>query len=391
MQVVGGPNNMTQENCQAACKAAGYILAGVEYSDECYCGNQLAGGGGPAPDGNALCDMTCNGNTTEICGGPNRLTMFEWSNGPPPPYSSASATTSSVSTSASAGPTAIPSGWSYQGCWADNVNNTGRSLNFEMDTAANEPSMTRELCVSLCANAGYPVSGTEYYYQCFCDTGMRNGATQIAPSLCNTPCQGNTTEMCGGPNALSVYSIGNITTYQPPSVLKSALGGNWTYVGCLIDGANGTRAFPDGYDNTSQTLESCLLSCQAYGFPYGGPEFGDQCYCGDDATRVAHGAVFAPDSDCAMMSCPGNATEYCGWTNRIAYYKFTGPEPLYVWHYPQGTAAGQYSFLIGGVTVPLLTTQGVNGKVMFQEKSGTGKTEDSSYMSNWVIVNDRSP
>lgn len=35
-------------------------------------------GGGPAPDGNALCDMPCKGNSAETCGGPNRLDVYQY-------------------------------------------------------------------------------------------------------------------------------------------------------------------------------------------------------------------------------------------------------------------------------------------------------------------------
>jgi glucan 1,3-beta-glucosidase len=35
LQVPGGASAMTVELCEATCKAAGYVLAGVEYSGEC--------------------------------------------------------------------------------------------------------------------------------------------------------------------------------------------------------------------------------------------------------------------------------------------------------------------------------------------------------------------
>ena len=71
------------------------------------------------------------------------------------------------------------------------------------------------------------------------------------------------------------------------------------------------------------------------------------------------------------MACTGNASYFCGGGNRISYYTWTGT-PLYTWTYASGIAAGAYQFLIGGVVVPLLTTPGVNGKVTFVEKWGTG-------------------
>lgn len=52
-QVPGGSQNMTIEGCTAACKKAGYSIAGTEYSAECFCDNAPQNGGGPAPDGNA--------------------------------------------------------------------------------------------------------------------------------------------------------------------------------------------------------------------------------------------------------------------------------------------------------------------------------------------------
>lgn len=41
------------------------------------CGNTVGNGNGPAPDGNAKCNMACKGNAAELCGGRNRLTLYE--------------------------------------------------------------------------------------------------------------------------------------------------------------------------------------------------------------------------------------------------------------------------------------------------------------------------
>lgn len=39
--VTGGPSAMTVQLCLDACYSASYILAGVEYGQECYCGNTI--------------------------------------------------------------------------------------------------------------------------------------------------------------------------------------------------------------------------------------------------------------------------------------------------------------------------------------------------------------
>ncbi len=77
--LVGIPGTrMSVELCVAACHNMGYVYAGVENAAECYCDNALKNGGGPAPDGNAQCNMACTGNTTEICGGLYHLDLYTY-------------------------------------------------------------------------------------------------------------------------------------------------------------------------------------------------------------------------------------------------------------------------------------------------------------------------
>lgn len=60
-------------SCTDACFNAGYPLAGAEFADQCFCGLDFSNGGAPAAP--ADCDMTCAGNASEFCGGPNRLNV----------------------------------------------------------------------------------------------------------------------------------------------------------------------------------------------------------------------------------------------------------------------------------------------------------------------------
>ena len=77
-----------------------------------------------------------------------------------------------------------------------------------------------------------------------------------------------------------------------------------------------------------------------------------------------------PAGDC-NTACSGDPTYICGGGNRISYYTWTGTS-LTNWAKPTGAAAGQYSFFVGGVVVPLITQHGINGKITFVEKYGTG-------------------
>lgn len=69
--IAGWPSTTTVEACQAACQAQGFSYAGVEFGNECWCGNELSSS--PAADG---CNMLCSGNSQEICGGPDRLNVY---------------------------------------------------------------------------------------------------------------------------------------------------------------------------------------------------------------------------------------------------------------------------------------------------------------------------
>lgn len=93
---------MSVSNCVAACQGAGYSLAGVEYSGECYCDNTISNGGTLAPEGVSGCSMLCNGNFSEYCGGPSRLDVYDFNKTvtlPPWNTTSLSSTSSVVSSS----------------------------------------------------------------------------------------------------------------------------------------------------------------------------------------------------------------------------------------------------------------------------------------------------
>lgn len=60
----GGETNMTVANCVYSCQGAGYLLAGVEDSGQCFCGNQFSGQSIPAVDGFKGCNQPCQGNSS---------------------------------------------------------------------------------------------------------------------------------------------------------------------------------------------------------------------------------------------------------------------------------------------------------------------------------------
>jgi hypothetical protein len=102
----------------------------------------------------------------------------------------------------------------------------------------------------------------------------------------------------------------------------------------------------------------------------GGMQYGVECSCGDWDTVVSTGSTMRPEAEC-NMACPGNGTQLCGAASRFSMYNWTG-DALYEFATPQGADRGEYSMMIGGVVIPLIATLGINDKVMFLEKHGTG-------------------
>lgn len=75
-------DNNTVEACLNQCALFGYPAAGMEYGDECWCGDvsdviQYSPGFSAESD----CSMPCSGDPLHLCGGPERLQLYYWNGG----------------------------------------------------------------------------------------------------------------------------------------------------------------------------------------------------------------------------------------------------------------------------------------------------------------------
>ena len=112
--------------------------------------------------------MACNGNLTEICGGPNRLDVYDFNNAIanlPTGTSMSSSVTASASSTGSA-----PPGWTTLGCYTDSVG--ARTLTTEMYSIPGT-SMTVELCLAACLSSNFDLAGLEYAGEC-CESPFVN-------------------------------------------------------------------------------------------------------------------------------------------------------------------------------------------------------------------------
>ena len=175
---------MTVESCQAFCSGHNYGLAGLEYAQECWCGNALQQN---SQVGFTGCNMACKGNAYEICGGAGRLSVYNLTTYVPPVI---------VQTAGN---------YTFQGCYKEAT--TGRLLTGP--TYTNNTGMTVESCVKFCSAQipAQPYAGVEYAAECYCGSSLPTTATRAATNAtCSMTCSGNNKEYCGGPNLLDIYA-----------------------------------------------------------------------------------------------------------------------------------------------------------------------------------------
>ncbi|CCA72850.1 hypothetical protein PIIN_06786 [Serendipita indica DSM 11827] len=278
---MGFTGSLTPQKCIDACAAQGYSYAGLEYAQECYCGNTNSG----TLADETGCNMPCAGDGAHLCGGGNRLTLYQsgtFGRGDP--------------------------SWSYVNCYTDSVGQ--RTLPTPLGIA----SMTIGKCEAACGAAGFLYAGVEYGGECWCGNTILGTATVAASGACNMACNGDATEICGGGNAINIYRSGS----SGPSVVPSY--GQWTSQGCYVDSV-AQRSLPVAMavsgGPAAMTVESCLDACGTNGYTYAGTEYGGECYCG---SSIAAGK--AEDGRCSM-SCNGNPAEICGGPNGLSLYILT--------------------------------------------------------------------
>ena len=67
-------NDLTVDSCLTMCETKGFKYAGLEYGEECYCGNSLANS---VTYSKSSCGMACKGDSTETCGGDWAIELYE--------------------------------------------------------------------------------------------------------------------------------------------------------------------------------------------------------------------------------------------------------------------------------------------------------------------------
>ncbi|RDW89749.1 hypothetical protein BP6252_01781 [Coleophoma cylindrospora] len=285
------------EFCTYTCAKLGYSVAGMEYSSQCFCGNGLTAKASKIA--NQGCYSACAGNSSEVCGGSFRLSV--WSNGTPTILAEPSA------------PATI-NDYAHQGCYLDN--NPSRALT---GTGYTSPSsMTLESCAAFCAS--YKYFGVEYSQECYCGNSIASGDTNTTATDCSMTCTGNSLQLCGAGNRLSLYarnetavvasSSTSTVTSSPAGVSTTsavtstsvscpasngttytvAATGNQYLIECGIDHAGGDMSSPN--PQNAPDFASCIAICDARSGCVDVSLSGTACYLKSSVGAAVSGNVY---------------------------------------------------------------------------------------------------
>lgn len=288
-------SDMTIEKCLAYCDERSFPIAGVEYGGECYCGTVLSNGA--SLDKTATATMPCGGNVQQLCGGPNTLSLYV-STGP---------TATGLSTDLTSQAVTLPTGWSAASspCIQEVA---GRAL---VDKSFASDDMTIAKCSAFCVDFQY--AGLEYGRECYCGNALQNGASLESTSgQCVVPCAGLSTNTCGGPNAIQLFTNAN---FKP--VTSSS--GDFLNTGCIQEVAGralrgASTASPD------MTIDKCTAFCAARSFSIAGLQYGAECYCDNEFQGGASASLWSGQ---CHMPCAGAGGENCGGPNAINVFVLT--------------------------------------------------------------------
>jgi len=183
---------LTVEACIDTCNAKGLALAGVEFGQECFCGNAIEGDQGLIS--RSSCDTACTGNSKELCGGANAINLY----------------LNLLKPFVTAGPPFMVTHykkWKFLECTADN--GPERQLPFRQDQIPVE-DQTVQLCLDTCAKQGFTVGALQFAQECWCGN-VDLPFPEVDVSNCNAQCTDEANEFCGGSGFNQVYYLPNAT------------------------------------------------------------------------------------------------------------------------------------------------------------------------------------
>jgi hypothetical protein len=191
-------DELTVEKCAAKC--VGFKYFGLEYRRECFCGDgPFAAGSVKVPQ--LECQYQCPGDTTQSCGGNNRLNIWE--------FGAPTIPTESFETT-----------YTRKGCYTEAYTSpSGQGRRTLTGKQYLDDTMTVEKCAKACT--GYTYFGLEYGRECYCGKDFNSGTAITSDGDCSFSCPGDSSQTCGAGDRLDMYKFGGQS--PSPSTSSSAV------------------------------------------------------------------------------------------------------------------------------------------------------------------------
>lgn len=161
--------------------------------------------------------------------------------------------------------------YTYLGCYQDSVGK--RTLNYPSNR--DYDAQTVETCTSWCVANNFGYCGVEYGSQCYGDYSLPAGSLTAPESDCSMPCAGNSSQICGNGDRLSVYT--SSTAVSAPSTNPGPDG--WNFLACYTDSADSrTLNTPQSVESGSSgmTVAQCTAACRLGGYRFAGLEYANE-------------------------------------------------------------------------------------------------------------------
>ena len=299
---------MTVQNCITLCGGKGFSIAGLEYASQCFCGNTLPARASPTPGLIGGCNMPCAGNSNELCGAGDRLSLYQKCTGTCENAQFGLAgegvkvpAVTPVPTPNVCGATAGPTGTVVVASGASSPVPApqGSPVAADVETSTTTPAAPT---VAPGPTGKYTSNGVIYSPVASTATTL----SSVAPSA--SPPSDPASSPSAAPSSVS-SSSGNSSV---------ALPSGWTSAGCYSDALapRSLSGITFAWWGQKITSSGCAQYCDTQGYSYAGTENGGQCFCGNELVQSEP----QPSTDCDMP-CEGSASEKCGGSARLNVFK----------------------------------------------------------------------
>ncbi|CAM9272287.1 unnamed protein product [Scytosiphon promiscuus] len=176
---------MTNELCGLYCNENGKKYSGTQYGEECWCSNSSSY---DEHGSSKYCNFPCPGDSDETCGGGWAMMVSESSS-----YGGGGDSDDESADDVVNG---------YLGCFKDVEDKRILDDAYWLTST----SMTLQTCINFCDEKGEDYAALEYGNECWCgssDNYDRHGKS----TSCTTPCNGNSSQKCGGTWAASIFKV----------------------------------------------------------------------------------------------------------------------------------------------------------------------------------------